>query len=366
MPVRKAALLCALMLAAIPIVAAAAPVPGDTPIVPAIPAVAAKVETFESGARGVDVSWPQCPGNQIPAGEANFVIVGVNGGKAFTRNECFKAQFNWATTGNVKPQLYTNVNGVPASYHNPLCDAPGPSGIACNAYHYGWASSIDAVGFAESQQGYAQIYWLDVETMNYWTSDNWTNAWTVRGAIEGLQSMGKTVGIYSTPYQWGLIAGNYAPQLPVWTAGAEDLTEAQGRCTSRYEFGGGKVALVQYVQGNFDNNFACTSMPQQPANLGAQAEIPPAATPEPSPVPAIPTQAGQGSAPEKSALGTAVNGSASSPTVQPPAWPLSVSQQTQLWSPSAQNQTAAQGAETDPAGASNAQQLRRILNHTPK
>lgn len=348
MLIRKTALLCALMFAAIPMIAAAAPLPGDVPAKPAAPV---KADTFDYASRGIDISWPQCVGNQIPAGEASFVVVGVNGGKAFTRNDCFKQQVDWASTANVKPQLYTNVNGVPAGYRNNVCEA---ADLACNAYHYGWDSSIDAVGFAESQQVHVQIYWLDVETMNYWTPDKWKNAWTVRGAIEGLQSKGKTVGIYSTPYQWNEVAGQYAPQLPVWTAGAEDLNDARERCSGRYEFGGGKVTLVQYIENNFDTNFACSTMPAQPANRDAQATMPPANTPEPSPRPVAVAQSDQAKAPEKVAPSAPLTG-------EPAVWPRNIAEQAQLWTaPASKPEVVKTDAEIDPAGASNAQQLRRI------
>jgi hypothetical protein len=358
LPFRKIALLCALTFAAVPIVAAAAPVPADTAGVASAPI---KADTFAPGARGIDVSWPQCP-DQIPAGEANYVIVGVTGGKAFTRNECFRRQFDWANTARTKPQVYTNVNGVPRGYTNAACDA---ADVPCNAYRYGWDSAIDAVNFAHSQQAEAQVWWLDVETMNYWTPDKWTNAWTVRGAIEALQSVGKSVGIYSTPYQWDAIAGGYAPQLPVWTAGAENLRDAQGRSNGRYEFGGGKVALVQYIENDFDTNFACMPMPVQTPNLGAQATIPPATTPQAAPKVVPP--ASQSRQPEQTNLATPTPPPAASSSGQSGPWPLSIAGQPPLWNATAANesQSASNAAdpEFDPAGASNAHQLRRILSH---
>ncbi|MCK9518136.1 MAG: hypothetical protein M0R74_03765, partial [Dehalococcoidia bacterium] len=75
--------------------------------------------------------------------------------------------------------------------------------------------------------------------------------------IDYLEGVGLDVGIYSTPYQWGVIAGDYRPGLPVWTAGARDVYDAAARCDNpRYAFGGGTVELVQWVE-TYDMNYAC-------------------------------------------------------------------------------------------------------------
>ncbi len=216
-------------------------------------AAAAKPEMPFSGFVGFDISWPQCP-NDRPAGDPHFAIIGVTGGKAFTENRCFRQQFEWANAGQVAAQVYTNVNGMPEGYHNNACAAN--DGV-CNLYRYGWDTAIHALDFARSQQANPQWWWLDVETMNYWRPDQGSNAWVIRGAIEALQSNGRTVGLYSTPYQWNQIAGGFNPGLPVWTAGAESHQQAIGRCNPRYAFGGGEVKLVQFIWAGFDTNYIC-------------------------------------------------------------------------------------------------------------
>ena len=68
---------------------------------PAAPAAAASV------VRGADVSWPNCPqdparppdalrGKPMPGGDTRFVILGVTGGHAFSRNACLASQLAWA------------------------------------------------------------------------------------------------------------------------------------------------------------------------------------------------------------------------------------------------------------------------------
>jgi hypothetical protein len=190
-------------------------------------------------------------------------IVGVNGGRAFTRNLCLGNQWNWATGGLKQPAVYINLNmpGVPA-----LRGAFGPAGFCesrdpyCRAHNYGYSAAQYAVTYARSQGVYATEYWLDIETMNEWSTDSTENAQVIQGAVNYLLEQGLTVGIYSTPYQWTTIAGSYSPGLPVWTAGATDLADARSRCAVQYAFGGGSVVMVQWVE-EFDRNWMCESPP---------------------------------------------------------------------------------------------------------
>jgi hypothetical protein len=56
---------------------------------------------------GFDVSYPQC-GKPDPTG--NFGIVGVTGGKAFTNNACFVAEYNGVLPGQAS--IYMNLNAA--------------------------------------------------------------------------------------------------------------------------------------------------------------------------------------------------------------------------------------------------------------
>lgn len=213
-----------------------------------------KQTAFTQGSIGFDISWPQCTGER-PGDVVPFAIIGVTGGKAFTENRCLRDQFQWAARANVVPQVYTNLNGVPMGYWDPYqCT---PSDGACNAYRYGYNATQQAIAYARSQGADAKDWWLDIETMNYWSQDTGLNAQVVRGGNDALRDAGKNVGVYSTPFQWREIAGGLQLGLPVWTAGAEDLHDAQGRCNGQFAFNGGQVKLVQFIANNFDNNFVC-------------------------------------------------------------------------------------------------------------
>lgn len=206
---------------------------------------------------GFDISWPQC-GKQYPDHPIGFGIVGVTGGKAFTRNPCLKEQWKWAQEGDGPAAVYINVNSprddsIPVGFPPFICIGDD---AGCRSYRWGYLTARHAVAYARSQGVTTRDYWLDVETMNYWSPDRQANAEVIAGAIDYLQERGLNVGIYSTPYQWRLIAGDFAPGLPVWTAGAESLEDAMERCTEKYAFGGGEVVMVQWVE-QFDRNWVC-------------------------------------------------------------------------------------------------------------
>ena len=206
------------------------------------------------GTTGVDISWPQCHNGERPQGLLNFAIIGVNGGKMNTRNDCLAEMYRWGTRGRTVPQVYVNTNGLPADYANAACP---PKDLYCNAYYYGYEGAAMAVAYARASYADPRQWWLDVETANAWGTDQALNGRVLGAMIEYLQATGHTLGVYSTPYQWGRIAGAFAPGLPVWTAGAANLSEAMTRCTERYAFGGGKVAMVQYISEHFDTSYVC-------------------------------------------------------------------------------------------------------------
>lgn len=209
---------------------------------------------LQAGTTGVDISWPQCQSGERPQGFLNFAVIGVNGGKMNTRNDCLAEMYRWGARGRTVPQVYVNTNGLPADYANAACP---PRDLYCNAYYYGYEAAAADVAYARASNADPRQWWLDVETANAWGTDQALNARVLLGMIEYLQATGHTLGAYSTPYQWGRIAGAFAPGLPVWTAGAANLAEAMTRCTERYAFGGGKVAMVQYVSERFDTSYVC-------------------------------------------------------------------------------------------------------------
>ena len=208
---------------------------------------------------GWDISYPQC-GGPYPGGEYAYAIIGINGGRAFKHNRCLADEWRWASS-TAAAGVYVNVNfprsndelarGA-SSIHQPNCNGA----ISCIAWNFGWNGIHDSMQYARSQGVDAPFVWLDVEQLNYWTPNGALNAVVLRGAIDAVRAHGLGVGVYSTPLQYNRIMGGEITGVPVWSAGASSLEGAFRYCTER-SFGGGKVAFVQLLPGQYDPNIAC-------------------------------------------------------------------------------------------------------------
>lgn len=205
---------------------------------------------YPSGATGYDISWPQC-GGAYPATPFGFGIVGVADGRAYTQNLCLASEYAWAKNGtSAAPSVYMNLN------YGLTRGTCAKKDKACQAYNYGYGAAQSATSYASAQGASATVWWLDIETGNTWSSTTSLNAQVIKGALAYLAAQGLTAGVYSTPYQWGVIAGNYSPGVPNWSAGAPTSNPAS-YCTTAHAFGGGTVWLTQYTNGTYDGDYVC-------------------------------------------------------------------------------------------------------------
>jgi len=237
---------------------------------------------------GYDVSHPQC-GDDLPE-EPAFGIVGVNGGLATRPNPCLAEHLTWAkeATGAVPGQpalqLYVNtanpgevidvITTWPLSGDTPYGTCQGDNSTACS-WRYGWLRAyVDIEAFfvpAALDAGIdpdpaAHRWWLDVETMNTWQSGSPAARARNRATLEGmtayLTGRGAEVGLYSTGYQWGRIAGDVPADSPLheldsWLAGSVTRSDAEATCDRAPLVEGGRVVLSQYVSAGLDHNHAC-------------------------------------------------------------------------------------------------------------
>ena len=127
----------------------------------------------------------------------------------------------------------------------------------CQAYNYGWNAAEDAYNYALKQGAASSRWWLDIETANSWSAKTALNEQVIRGALAYFEKNGITAGIYSTQRMWTTIAGSFRPLLvESWVAQATQES-ASGYCKPSGPFGTGPVALVQYVSGGQDWDYAC-------------------------------------------------------------------------------------------------------------
>jgi hypothetical protein len=252
------------------------------------PAVAAQARPAAT-LTGNDISFPQC-GKTYPSGQA-FAIVGVNRGKASNFNPCFSAangyasEWAWAqtSTGLVKSQapaqLYVNtgnpgdvlaqynVTDWPTSGDTPYgtCSGTWTDNAACS-WEYGYErASADITFVGTAGVGAAgKKWWLDIETVNSWTSDFSKNRASLEGMAYRLKQAGATVGIYSTSGAWSSLFGSGAVpaasplySLAEWRPGARTLSQAASNCSlAPFEPSGG-VELTQYVTTHLDYDYSC-------------------------------------------------------------------------------------------------------------
>ena len=241
---------------------------------------------------GYDISYPQC-GVKLPT-DYYFGIVGINGGKPTTENQCLSEQLSWAArakSGSKQPtlQLYVNTanpgelidqittwpNSNTDDVLNPYGICTGANDLACS-WQYGWERAKDDVekiftpaasiaGISTNPGDYS--WWLDVETMNSWqgsTPDAYArNVATLEAMTSHFTSYGAQVGLYSTAVQWRDITGNQiSPEsnlnaLPNWRPSGTSLKVATSNCSVAPLTTGGYIALTQYVQKGFDKNHSC-------------------------------------------------------------------------------------------------------------
>lgn len=259
--------------------------------------VAAAPPSRDKDLVGNDVSWPQC-GKTLPSGQA-FAIVGVTGGLANNTNPCLAEQLAWAarsTGGTAQPKvaLYVNTANpghegswwpssniypddsdveVPNPYGacEPEGEGEGAVDLACS-YMYGYAKAYDDATIRGVTDPGTYIWWLDVETGNSWQTDTALNRATLEGMVDYFKSItaggkdaeGKDagVGIYSTSYQWGIIAGTVPSSssltgLPSWLAGARTLRGAKSNCSLPGLTPGSPVTVTQYVSARLDYDYSC-------------------------------------------------------------------------------------------------------------
>ena len=228
---------------------------------------------------GWDISWPQCTAagsttSRLPTGGA-FAVIGLTRRMPFVPNECFAAQWAWASTLPGEPAVYLNLN-APGPRTTPdgqvwaeVCGT-APATTSC-ATAYGVRVAQYALSrLPRTPSGGRPMLWMDVEgpytNGPYWQADSALNRASLNGAVDTLRRAGYRVGIYSdrgtsADNDWKKIMGDYRllqTQNWVFTSPSPDGAVL---CTPANSFSGGPVVMAQIqptVSGQvYDVNHLC-------------------------------------------------------------------------------------------------------------
>lgn len=226
-----------------------------------LPIAAFAAGPYTTSQQGYDVGFNT---TLLPAAPFGFGVVGTDDGRAYTHNPNLAAQFTWAKQGTDAPALYMNLNTDVGSYVHGNVSSPknckGGDSL-CKAYNYGYNAAVTSFAYAASQNANSNLWWLDVETANSWSSKAAVNDATVQGAIDYLNTQGIIVGVYAIPSQWQQLMGTtFVPVqvagTPNWYASGYEATP-QNYCSSPF-IPRQSVWLVQYLlNSTTDNDYGC-------------------------------------------------------------------------------------------------------------
>ena len=228
------------------------PVPVPVPVIPS-------ADPFQPGARGHDVSFPNCR-QALPG--SGFLVVGVNGGQPFTANRCLRTQAARARKlGRAPFSVYLNTSYAPKLLRRttPACRRLGAAQDVAVATQRAYALGCSEAASALALIGAANrpsLYWLDVERSNPWSTNHGLNVATIRGLVDYLlaQQPKPLVGVYSSSSWWRRITGSWRSlALPEWIpTGVGSGTTACSR-----NFANGPVWLSQGGSARLDVDVAC-------------------------------------------------------------------------------------------------------------
>lgn len=174
--------------------------------------------SYPKGSVGQDISWPNC--NSLGFKPTSFGIVGVNGGLSFHSNNCIGEE---AALYRQNLSLYVNT-GFPGSPRDQLFKSwplnCSSNDEQCLAYNYGFNAGRYSVNYALEHGVVSNNWWLDVETINSWSSSASINDMSLTGEVNSIaDSLNPSViGFYSYPPEWKLLTGNSQNYLPNWVA----------------------------------------------------------------------------------------------------------------------------------------------------
>ena len=223
---------------------------------------------FAATGDGWDISWPQCTTrgattSNLPDGGA-FAVVGLTRGAPFTDNECFGAQWAWASSLPGEPSVYLNTDapGVRDSPGGRVWAEVCGTGTPTSSCGFAYGTRIAQYALPKlprTPSGGRPMVWLDVEGP-YANGPFWqtgyagavaVNRAVINGVVATLRDAGYRPGFYSdradsTAPDWKAIVGDFrVPHLQAWVFRAATGEAPGDMCRKDISFSGGPVVMVQ-------------------------------------------------------------------------------------------------------------------------
>ena len=260
-------------------VGAAGVAPASADDAPAVPPV--QGSAVPAGVRGADISWPNCPkglgvpgrrtqGLPLPTAKAQFLVIGLTNGRAFTRNPCLDRHLEVARTRDLPVSAYTMLS-YPNAAERAAHGMSGPFGTATYAdriANVGYAQAAFALDTMAAARFPSPFVWIDVEPRaeRRWSRTTANNQALIRGALQAATDRGIGSGIYTYALAWRQITGGMTLDVPLWAPGHSRARTFSGRMRqtaescARVGFTGGPLVLTQWVWRNRDYNVTCTAI----------------------------------------------------------------------------------------------------------
>ena len=234
---------------------------------------------------GWDISWPQCTArgattSRLPVGGA-FAVIGLTRGTPFTDNECFAAQWRWASSRPGEPAVYLNTNapgvrdglGADNQVWRAVCGTGTPT-VGCGRAYGVRLAQYALPRLPLTPSGGKPMVWMDVEgpyaAGPFWQSGPGgvlVNRAVFDGAVETLRASGYRVGVYgdradSASPDWLLIMGDYRLlQTQDWVFRAAVGESGGVMCSRSISPTGGPAVMVQLQPNStgqaYDVNHLC-------------------------------------------------------------------------------------------------------------
>ncbi len=219
---------------------------------------------YAARSHGYDASYPQCDDPHPPDGAA-FGIMGVNGGKAFTRNGCLGELWSAARPPE-RRAVYLNSGYNPANLAfvgdgcKQLARRLTASKAERDAYAIGCGEAVHSFAvMGQNRVSKPLVCWVDVERVNSWDEQDLNlNRFALQGEFDQVTGRGCKLGVYSTYAEWSEITGGWRTSMVAgdWVA----LARPDEACALP-GFTGAPVWLVQEIatwpQADYDSDYAC-------------------------------------------------------------------------------------------------------------